>query len=764
MRPLLSLLAALAWFTGSSQADELPGVNIFVAVDGDDENSGIIEEPKATIQGALDTLREFRYSGDITPDIPVNLWIRGGRYPHTSTISIDHRDSGAEGTPFRVSGWKDEKVFLDGRLLIERDSFQPVSQTPDASRLSGDARAKVLVATVDDSRAAGVLAQPGSQLSFGEQMMQVARFPDIGFTILDKVHKGDTTNAVGTREKPKGALLSFNPGVPAEWAGEINRSEKARLSGYISASWLKQSFVIASAQPDGKLRLRDGSSYGMPPKHICRAYLENVLPALDRPGEWFYDVATKQLFIWPPDAAPAEATIGVWAGPAVFMLGGCSYVTVENLTLENLGGQRNGAAAFSINSGSHNRIAGCTIRNVQAPMTALNITGGTNNGALSCDIYDLGNASRLSGGSNDHDSITHGENYIENCQFTQIYSTDFYGKVCGMSGAGNIFRNNLCHNHNGQIVTMSGVDHLVERNEVFNTGIEEGDGGSFYQGAMFFSWGNTFRHNFFHHIMCVPEMYPRAAIFSDDRDCGDVCYGNVFYKAGEGFKSNVGSGHQVYDNISIEGVNAVYIIGSRPDDSWRKCMSYLKGNPTSGDKDNIIGKGLRVMGKPGWESRVSPENWAEEISPFWYDRYPMLKTTVDHWMRKRSMEYLSDVRDNHAIGYGDRNPFSVPGYSLGKGNTTGKRLSSFNNPKALDFSYRGGRRPKWAPETHFAEVGLYQDDFRRVVPDKDAYRAEIYEHWKGERSAAPREYKVREVLRRSYLNTGLIVRKHTATK
>jgi len=42
-----------------------------------------------------------------------------------------------------------------------------------------------------------------------------------------------------------------------------------------------------------------------------------------------------------------------------------------------------------------------------------------------------------------------------------------------MTGAGNIFRNNLIHNINGQPVTHQGVDHLIERNELFNVGIED---------------------------------------------------------------------------------------------------------------------------------------------------------------------------------------------------------------------------------------------------------------------------------------------------
>ena len=57
---------------------------------------------------------------------------------------------------------------------------------------------------------------------------------------------------------------------------------------------------------------------------------------------------------------------------------------------------------------------------------------------LSCNFFDVWNNTRLYGGNfTASGTIDAGNNSIENCHFTQIYSKDLYGKACGMSGVGN---------------------------------------------------------------------------------------------------------------------------------------------------------------------------------------------------------------------------------------------------------------------------------------------------------------------------------------
>ena len=135
--------------------------------------------------------------------------------------------------------------------------------------------------------------------------------------------------------------------------------------------------------------------------------------------------------------------------------------------------------AVNVRRGTNINIRGCVFRYISAPITAVNFWHDAKNcNFLSSDVYDIPNATRLYGGSYNATSATSGNNSIRNCHFTQKDSQDFYGKACGMDGVNNNFINNLVHNMNGQPFTHRGIDHNIERNEFFNVGVEEGDGGA----------------------------------------------------------------------------------------------------------------------------------------------------------------------------------------------------------------------------------------------------------------------------------------------
>ena len=57
---------------------------------------------------------------------------------------------------------------------------------------------------------------------------------------------------------------------------------------------------------------------------------------------------------------------------------------------------------------------------------------------------------------------------------------------------------------------------MIDRNEVFNTGYVEGDGGVMYDGASLTQgYGMHFRENFVHHSLEVPGLHGRCWIASN---------------------------------------------------------------------------------------------------------------------------------------------------------------------------------------------------------------------------------------------------------
>ncbi len=678
----------------------------------------------------------------------VNVWIRGGRYPVTSTLNLALQDSGEAAKPIIYREYPGEEVIFDGSLDIGNDGFAITSD----SKLQGVARGRTYVKTITDSQVIAKLQDYRSQISVDDQVMQLSRFPNIGFDKMT-LHTADIQiGEQGTPSNPLGAVVSMSKTFKGDWQTELARIQKARLTGYVSADWLSESLRIHSVAPDNRITLMDGSAYGFGgPSHVERAYVSNLLCEIDEPGEWYFDDIDNKLYIWPRSPIDGTTVIGVWAGPRMISLDGCKYISFENITMQGAGSS--GGEFLYINNCDNVGAAGCIFRNCSPLTVAIRIQGAsTNCGLLSCDFYDVHNATALYGQTSTNSSITHSNNYIENCHFTQIWSKSLYGKVSALKGAGNIFRNNLMHNHNGQVVTLGGQDHVIELNEIFNTGVEEGDGGSFYQGASFTSWGNTFQHNFWHHIICIPLLYDRSAIFSDDGDLGDIVNENVFYKAGDNFKINQGAGHTGSYNVMLDSIRGIYVINGNPTSMYNTDMSHLDSHTSV--KDAHLYRAMSEFGIDGWETGANSTNWYSYISSYWLDRYPRMDTLFYDWWVDTAMNKYCDF--DHNIFYSNDSNASVPSATTVTSSTYLSDLDDFVDPSVMNFKFEEPR-PSWAPDIPFENIGLYVDTYRTTIPNKDSYRQAVKDHWNGVASNPGSSYNVDEVNERIYYNTGKLI-------
>jgi hypothetical protein len=105
------LLASLATPTPASAAAQ---ATYYVAPNGDDSNSGTISAPFRTLQHARDVVRTVNdsMSGDI------NVYLRGGTYPVSSTVDFTSADSGTNGHRVVYAAYPGEKPVLDGGVQV----------------------------------------------------------------------------------------------------------------------------------------------------------------------------------------------------------------------------------------------------------------------------------------------------------------------------------------------------------------------------------------------------------------------------------------------------------------------------------------------------------------------------------------------------------------------------------------------------------------------------------------------------------------------
>ncbi|WP_010522078.1 hypothetical protein [Aquimarina agarivorans] len=580
---------------------------IFMATNGNDANPGTKQRPLKTLLAARNKARS---NGSKT------IWVRGGRYSYTNTVDFDGKDNG-----LKISGYQNEEVIFDGAFYFKSNDFKKVTDGNTLNRMHAKAKDKVFEITVRNNEIANQLKEGRTQLSMDDIMMYISRFPNKGFVHLNHSTtntSSEVINTDGTSNNPKGPKFkiheSFNNG---KWNREVKNNKNALVVGYYSADWLKESSPIQSVSGSGLLHLRDGSRYGIKNRNRPdRIYITNLLCELDQPGEWFYDIAKKKVYLWPLSQIKNTSKIGVWAGPELINITRARNIKVQKFTVQHASrGKSGGDAVIDIRSSESCEIAGVRFRYIDNIAVA-NIIDGKNCGIKSCDIFDCSGGFRCYGGSATVDKIEHGRNYVENCHYTQVYSRDFYGKMAAVQGAGNVFRNNLIHNTNGQPMTYSGVDHKIEFNEAFNTGIEEGDGGVFYTGNSIWSFGTELKHNFIHHNMSVPGLLGKGGFHCDDFDAGEKIIGNVFYKGGwAAVKFNKSGGHTVQNNVFLNG-----FLGIR-NNTYRQSfydtsVEFLRNDPTNKSKPNYIGRMLQAIGKPGWQNGLNENNWYSKVSVF----------------------------------------------------------------------------------------------------------------------------------------------------
>ncbi|AUP80656.1 T9SS type A sorting domain-containing protein [Flavivirga eckloniae] len=723
--------------------------DLYVATNGNDSNDGSINNPLATIIGARDKARSTGAK---------NIYIRGGRYYFDTTCTLDSQDNGIS-----FSGYQDERVIMDGSKFINPTGFEIVTANSLLGKLHDNAKGKVYSRIITDEEIKAFLEKDNSQISIDDKMGTLARFPNVGFAHMDRFSViGETVNEQGSVSDPKGPEFQLHETIDAaKWNAELGRLRKMKAQGYYSADWFKEGSYVNSVSSSGTIKLQNGSRYGVQGggTDIHRLFFFNLLCELDEPGEWYYDSTDSRLYLWPLESITDNSAIGVWAGPQCFEIEDGQDITIEKMTIQNIGSGVNGQGAINVIGTSRNiLIAGITFRYIAVPLTSVNLWHDVKDSkVLSCDFYDVSNNSRLYGGKISPTSVEYGNNTIENCHFTQVYSKDFYGKACGISGAGNIFKNNLIHNMNGQPVTHAGVDHIMELNEAFNVGIEEGDGGAFYTGATVWSFGNKIRHNFVHHIMSIPELLGRASFFSDDLDAGEEVYENITYKGGwESLKMNTGGGHTVSRNVVLEAYRGIRN-GDSNSGNYNSMVSFLTTNPTVNEKGNQFGRMLNTIGVSGWENTVNADNWTDLVNDFWYQRYPRMKELFEAYNTNNTIKpYATNYDDNMFYG----NVVDILG---GTAETrTGNQditLDIFENPSALNFKFKEPR-PGYAPNIPFESIGLYLDAYRCAVPDKNEYRSNIKQRFDGQATHEnDAVYDFNTINERLYYNSGAVVYK-----
>jgi len=533
---------------------------------GDDTNDGTKEKPFATIKRAQEEARKLKKNG--MPKGGIAVYLRGGKYFLTESISFEKEDSGTKESPVVYRNYPGEEVRLIGGTQIK--NLMILNDTDIMKKLPEEARGKVWTADLKESGITdyGKMANRGSErnafsyileLFCNGKPMHLARWPNEGYARVASLVMPEGDGLIPGIPAPRGYYQNlrfcYSGDRPERWTEEND----IWIQGYFSKEYYKVHTKIVSIETEKKIinmapdmrYARANTKY-----HLVRVkvnapyYVYNVLSEIDTPGEWYLDRETGKLYFYPPDDIESSEVVVSTLNTPIVRIDNASNIVLFGLIMEVTRSH-----GVEIRNGSSNLIAGSTIRNTE--QWAVMIDNGWNNSIVGCDMSGMGEGGvSLNGG--DRKKLIPAGHIVENNHVHHFNRFDGgYRQGVKIDGIGQRVSHNLIHDTPLQAIYFNANDHVIEFNELHDVCHEGRELGAVYiygEPWYLMSRGNVIRNNFLHHISyhASPNLTQGLnAIHIDAINGGLVIEKNFFYRFPRGI-ANPQPENRIENNLFIE--------------------------------------------------------------------------------------------------------------------------------------------------------------------------------------------------------------------
>lgn len=549
---LLVLFSAESMLPGPVGAESLART-LYVATNGSDRWSGTLPAPDptgkdgpfATLQRARNSVREFRMK---YPDAAYAIQVREGVYHLNETFVLEPEDSGTEANPFIIKAYGNERPILTGTRNI--NNFEP---------WRGKIHKAVLSGMIDG-------ADPVRQLFANGKRQTLARYPNAN---PSHPERGDFLYIEEPSQTGSKREFKYTAGSLPEWV----RVQDAEINIFPGSNWSNDIGTLSAIdRKKRKVTLSRDLSYEI--KTGNRYFIQNLLEALDIPGEWYYDRAEKTLYFLPEDEMSLRtASIPVLENLVEIrgkkfsgrVLGKPSNIRFEGFTLEGCKG-----IAILLKRAEKTVIAGNTIYNTGAD--GIEIDDGSDNAAVGNDVHHVGWIGiKVSGG--DRATLTPANNRVDN---NYVHDTGIFGKgqsAISCKGVGNVVSHNLIHSAPRVGIWFDGNDHLIEYNHVHHVNAETEDSGLIYSSQL--DWtkrGTVIQFNHLHdsggyglnnHTGTWQTPFRTYGIYLDAWTSGTRVYGNIIHSTWHGsIFIHGGRDNTIENNVIVEGGDLGQIVYS----------------------------------------------------------------------------------------------------------------------------------------------------------------------------------------------------------
>jgi len=294
----LSLLSALLFSSVATVAvpetAQAAATEVFVAMDGDDSNTGTMTSPFRTLARAQSAVRDLLPSSTG----PIHIWVRGGSYYLDHTLVFTPQDSGQVNKPIIYSAFEGEKVILSGGKKL----------TPTWLDYQGNIK----------------VADIGTGLDFDGLFLNAKR------QILARYPNYDPNVAILSGY----AADALAPSRVAKWSDPTT----GLVRGLHGNEWGGNSFKITGVNAStGAPNLQwVGDNNRGSTLHATYRMVENLFEELDAPGEWFYDKKGGKLYFYPPTGTDlSKANLEVAVLDELLRITGTGADKVKHITFSN---------------------------------------------------------------------------------------------------------------------------------------------------------------------------------------------------------------------------------------------------------------------------------------------------------------------------------------------------------------------------------------------------------------------------------------------
>lgn len=495
--------------------------DIYVAKNGDDTNTGAIDNPYLTITKAASEA----VAGD-------TVFIREGTYEEILKPS----NSGTAGNPIIFTSFPGEKVIISAMQSLngwQSDSGSIYKTTIDFESLGQE-----------------------NFVMNGSTALDLARWPNNEdgkpFTLNSKRNSGGSGPDV-----VNGAYLTSTEIPNIDWTGgSVFFYGDKPGSGWIA--W--KAFITSSTSGRVNFNLDKNPTWIRTfhaPGDFGDFYLEGAKAALDYQNEWWFDSNTKELFVQlPGGSAPQDGMVQMRKRRLTIDLNGRSYVEVRNLAVFGGGielkNNSNNNKLFGVSSFYGNHTQGI-FRGFNAGKPSVEVNG-TRNIVEKCEIgFSAATGLRLGGQFNE----------LRNCYIHDFnYLGSYDAPLVARGGTDNKIIGNTIFNGGRDGINFNGNRCEIAYNDVYRSNLIADDCATFY--TVGGPQNTEIHHNWFHDTASRGSKSKAAGIYLDnDAEAFSVHHNVVWNTEWTGVQIN-------WDGKDIDVFNNTFLNNSDEMGAWHK--------------------------------------------------------------------------------------------------------------------------------------------------------------------------------------------------